>query len=65
VTGQALLAEAGRALHVARNLRYSKPETFDDVTSEDLDVAARHLRAISYSCQEGARLFDRIRAGRQ
>lgn len=59
-----MLEQVAGAVRVCRSLRYENPASFDDVTSEELEVVARGLRAIAYSCSEGARMLDRVREGR-
>lgn len=64
VHGRALLEALGPLLGPARSVRYENPDSFTDVTDDELERAARSLRAISYSCAEGARLLDRVRNAR-
>lgn len=58
--GRRLLEDLGRALALARALRYEPVDRFVDVDDEDLYRAARSLKAIAYSCQTGARHLERI-----
>jgi hypothetical protein len=60
VSGRSTIEAVSDAVRVARALRYEDPSTFDDLTPEELDVVARGLRAVSYSCIEGARKLERI-----
>lgn len=60
MTGLEYLERLGAELKAARQLRYEKPELFDDVPSEALEAAVRGLRAISYSADTGARHLARI-----
>lgn len=63
-TGHELVEHVSEVVAIVRQLRYENPSTFDDVTPAELETVARGLRAVAYSCQEGARLLDRIRARR-
>lgn len=60
-SGRELLLAAGEALKPAREIRYRDDADFDDVTEEELEIAERSLRALSYSCQQGASTLLRIR----
>lgn len=62
--GRPLLEYLGPLLEPARSLRYENPSTFVDVTDDELERAERALKAISYSCQQGARLLARVREAR-
>lgn len=62
--GRSLLENVAEAVKIARSLRYENPATFDDVTTPELENVRSGLRAIAYSCQEGARKIDRIIASR-
>lgn len=62
--GRSLLENVQEAVKIARSLRYENPDTFDDVTTPELENVRSGLRAIAYSCQEGARKIDRIIAAR-
>lgn len=62
--GRSLLENVADAVKIVRTLRYENPATFDDVTTHELENVRAGLRAIAYSCQEGARKIDRIIAGR-
>jgi hypothetical protein len=63
--GRALLEALGPLLEPARALRYENPSTFADVTDDDLERAARSLKALSYSCAQGARLLERVVGARR
>lgn len=58
-TARDLLLAAGEALKPAREIRYLKPGAFDDVTGDELEAGIRNLRALSYSCQQGATALER------
>lgn len=60
MTGRARLEALGPILEPARALRYEPDSLFDDVSDGDLELAARGLRAISYSCITGAAKLERI-----
>lgn len=62
--GRALLDALGPLLEPVRRLRYENRTSFDDVTVEELERAERALKALSYSCAEGARFLERIRSSR-
>lgn len=64
ILARQLLDALGPALVPAREVRYLKPDAFEDLTDSELERAARSLRAISYSCQEGAKLLEKIRRAR-
>lgn len=59
-----LLLATGTALVPAREIRNLSTEAFGDVDDEELEVGARNLRALSYSCQQGATALERVRMGR-
>lgn len=63
--GRAYLLALSAALPPARALRYEPDELFDDLSLDDLDLVARNLNALAYSCREGARKLERIHAGRR
>lgn len=63
--GRSLLENVAEAVKIARSLRYENPLTFDDVTTPELENVKSGLRAIAYSCQEGARKIERIIAARE
>lgn len=63
-SGRELLESVSDAVKIARALRFEDPETFDDVTPAELETVARGLRAVAYSCHEGARLLDRVAKAR-
>lgn len=63
--GRSLLENVSEAVKIARSLRYENPLTFDDVTTPELENVKSGLRAIAYSCQEGARKIERIIAARE
>lgn len=63
--GRSLVERVSDALKVCRELRYSDPESFDDVTDDELVAVARWLKAVAYSCQVGARLLERVLAARR
>jgi hypothetical protein len=65
VSGKAYLDELGPAVAKAREIRYMDPEVFNDCTLVELDQAARALRAVSYSCRQGAIVLERARRQRQ
>lgn len=65
MTGREHLDALGPILEPARNLRYLKPEDFDDCTVAELETAARALHAISYSALTGARLLESVAARRR
>lgn len=54
MTGRELLLALGPVLAPAREIRYRDSADFEDVSTGELEVAARNLRAISYSCKAGA-----------
>lgn len=58
--GRDLLDALGPALVPARQVRDTPEGDFDDVVDEDLERASRKLRALSYSCQQGAALLEKI-----
>lgn len=60
MTGREYLEALGPILKPAREIRYVPDETFDDVVEDDLEIVERHLRAIAYSCQQGAAKMRRI-----
>jgi hypothetical protein len=60
VSGRALLEALGPILEPARTLRYQPDGDFDDVTTHELELAARALRAISWSCITGAHKLERL-----
>lgn len=62
--GRSLLENVAEAVKIARSLRYENPDTFDDVTTPELENVKSGLLAISYSCREGARKIERIIAAR-
>lgn len=64
-SGRDLLDALGPMLDPARAVRYQSPTSFDGVSVDELDAAARSLKAIAYSCQEGARLLERVRDRRR
>lgn len=57
--GRALLEALGPILTPVRELRYRPAEEFADVTLEELEIAARYLRAIAYSCTQGEAVLRR------
>ena len=59
ILARQLLDALGPALVPAREVRYLKPDSFADLTGDELERAARSLRALSYSCQQGATLLER------
>jgi hypothetical protein len=63
--GRALIEQVSEAVKVARSLRYENPASFDDVTEDELETVIRGLKAVSYSCSEGARLLERVLRGRR
>lgn len=63
--GRDLLVALGPALVPAREVRYLPMTAFDDVTDDELETGARTLRALSYSCQEGAKLLEKILRARK
>lgn len=63
--GRALLDELGPILEPVRRLRFESSTSFGDVGDDDLERAARSLHAIAYSATEGARLLERVAAGRR
>lgn len=60
MTGRARLEALGPILEPARELRYAPDAIFADVADDELEIAARALRAISYSCITGAAKLERI-----
>jgi hypothetical protein len=60
MTGRARLDALGPILQPARELRNVPDAIFADVADDELAVAARALRAISYSCVTGAAKLERI-----
>lgn len=62
--GRSLLENVAEAVKIARTLRYENPASFDDVTTQELENVKSGLRAIAYSCQEGARKIERVIASR-
>lgn len=60
MTGRAHLEELGPILQPARSLRNLPDAIFGDVADDELEMAARALRAISYSCITGAAKLERI-----
>lgn len=64
MSGRELLETVSEAVRTVRALRYENPETFDDVTPEELETVVRGLKAVAYSCSEGARHLTRILAAR-
>lgn len=65
MSGRALLEALGPILEPARTLRYQADDDFDDVGTDELELAARALRAISWSCIKGAHHLERIAVLRQ
>ena len=65
MTGRELLEALGPILGPARQIRYEPDEIFDDVDVDDLERAARSLKAIAYSCTTGARKLESIAARRR
>lgn len=66
MSGRAYLERLGDELEAARALRYEPDDVFDDVDDDDLERAARALRAIGYSAETGARRLEgivRVRRG--
>ncbi len=64
MTGRALLEELDRALDVGRRVRYQPDADFDELELDEIDRVGRGLRALSYSCAEGARKMERIHRAR-
>ena len=62
--GRALLEALGPILTPVRELRYRPAEEFADVTDDELEIAARYLRAIAYSCTQGEAVLRRARLSR-
>lgn len=60
MTGRDHLEALGPILEPARKLRYLPDAVFGDLADEELEMAARALRAISYSCIAGADKLERI-----
>lgn len=60
MTGRALLEALGPAVVEAREVRYLDDEAFADFTDDELGTCSRNLRALSYSCQEGAKKLEKI-----
>ena len=60
MTGRARLEALGPILQPARELRNAPDAIFADVADDELEIAARALRAISYSCVTGAAKLERI-----
>ena len=58
-TGRELLERLGPIVKPLRELRYRPIEDFADVTLEELEIAARYLRAIAYSCTQGEAVLRR------
>ena len=58
--GRDRLEKLGPMLAPARELRDLPDEAFDDLDESELDVVARSLRALSYSCEVGARKVESI-----
>jgi hypothetical protein len=59
-SGDQFIGDLAKILGPAHQLRYEKAELFDSVATEHLINAARSLRAIAWSCIEGARKLERI-----
>lgn len=64
MTGRELLEHLGPLLAPTREIRFRTAEDFVDVTDVELEQAARALRALGYSCNQGAAKLDAVRAGR-
>lgn len=64
MTGRELLEYLGPLLAPTREVRFRSAEDFADVTELELEQAARALRALGYSCREGARRLDAVLAER-
>lgn len=60
MNGRAYLERLGEELVAARRLRHEPEDLFDDVDDDDLERAARALRAIGYSATTGARKLEGI-----
>lgn len=60
MSGRARLEALGPILQPARELRNAPDAIFADVPDDELEIAARALRAISYSCITGAAKLERI-----
>lgn len=56
--GRDLLEKLGAITAPAREIRHRPDEDFADVDADELTIAARNLRAIGYSCTEGARKLE-------
>lgn len=56
-----LLEDLGPILQPARKVRdLNRRKDFDDLETELVSRAARNLRAIAYSCTEGAKLLEAV-----
>lgn len=60
MTGRALLERIPAELDAARQVRYEPEASFAELTLDEIDNAARWLRAASYSCTTGARKLEQI-----
>ncbi len=65
MTGRELLEYLGPVLAPTREIRFRSADDFADVTDVELEQAARALRALGYSCTEGARKLDAVAALRR
>lgn len=64
MTGRELLEHLGPLLAPTREIRFRTADDFADVTALELEQASRALRALGYSCHQGARRLKVILADR-
>lgn len=64
MTGRELLDELAGAVVLAREVRYLPDADFEDVTDDELEKAARNMKALAYSFETGAHKLRRVRVGR-
>jgi hypothetical protein len=60
-----LATEIPAGTELLRNLRYLPAADLADISDDDLEAAARWLRAAAYSAREGARHLERLMHQRQ
>lgn len=64
MNGRELLEYLGPVLAPVREIRNRPADDFEDVSVDELEIAARALRALGYSCTAGARRLEAIRSAR-